>query len=178
MSKRRWWGFAVVLVALAGACDGDDSDGADETLNCTLIGCDDGAHVVVHAPRDAWSAGDYTVEVSADKSSFKCTSKLPTASQSRFDNPKFACDGASPFLFLIRGDGCENGDSGIEDDVTCGTLELGVQGTPSKVRVRVDRSGTTVLDETWTPKYREFAPNGRECGPICKRSSTEWMLSD
>jgi hypothetical protein len=172
----RWWSvLASVLVALLGAC-GDSSD--EEPLACTLIDCSDGVHLVVRAVRDAWRAGDYTVEISAGDDSLRCTATLPNASQSAFDNTTFKCDRASSFGFLRRTEGCDDERDGGTDGVTCGALELEVPGTPSSVQVRIDRDGETILDKSWQPNYRELQPNGRGCEPLCERSSAELTLSE
>jgi hypothetical protein len=172
---RDWSVWALALVAPLGAC-GDSSD--PEPLVCTLIGCRDGVHLVVRAARDAWRAGDYSVEISAGEDSLTCTATLPSASQSTLENATLKCDRDSAFGFLSRTEGCDDERDGGTDGVRCGTLEIEVPGTPSSVQVRIDRNGEAILNESWQPKYRESHPNGRGCGPICERSSIEWTLSE
>jgi hypothetical protein len=172
---RDWSVLVLVLFASLGAC-GDSS--AEEPLNCTLIGCNDGVHVVVRAARDAWPAGDYFVEVSAGKDSHTCTATLPNPSQSIFENTTLRCERNSSFGFFSRSQSCDGELDGGTDGDTCGTLELELPGTPPSVRVRIDRNGENILDKSLQPKYRESQPNGRGCAPICERSSTELTLSD
>jgi hypothetical protein len=166
--------FPFVFVALAGAC----GKSADDELDCTLIGCDDGVHVVVRPADQGWAAGNYTVEISTGKDSHKCTAALPNPSPWTFESTTFQCDRSSLRVFLRRADGCDDEHDGGAAGITCGSLELEIPGTPSSLHVRIDRSGETVLDESWRPKYRELQPNGPDCGPICRRSSTEATLSE
>jgi hypothetical protein len=180
MSMLRGSMFPFVLVVLSGACDSSD----DEPLACTDVGCSDGVHVVVRPAGEGWRAGDYTVRITAGKDSSTCTATLPNASEWELETTTFECEDAPGRLVYLHATGCDgdgdrdgDGDGGT-DGVSCGSLQLQIPGTPSSVRVRIDRSGESLLDESWRPKYREFQPNGPGCEPICKQSSLEGTLSE
>lgn len=170
------WRFvsALVLIAPLGAC-GDSSDG--ESLSCTLIGCSDGVHLEVRAARDAWPAGEYTVEISDGDDSHRCTATLPNPSLWTTESTTFKCGRTSLSAFLRATQGCDDERDGGTDGVTCGALVLEVPGNPSSMQVRIDRDGQTILDESVQPKYREMQPNGPGCEPVCERSSVELTLS-
>jgi hypothetical protein len=54
------------------------------------------------------------------------------------------------------------------------TIQLG--GTPAQVHAWQYVDDATVLDITAAPSYQAFAPNGSECGPICRQASVAWTL--
>jgi len=175
MQMQRWFVFAVVLIAPLGAC-GDSSD--DEPLACTDVGCSDGVHLEVREARDAWPAGDYTVEISAGGDSHRCTATLPNPSPWTAESTTFKCDRTSLSASFRPTQGCDDERDGGTDGVTCGVLALEVPGTPSSVQVQIDRDGQSILDESVQPKYREMRPNGEGCEPVCERSSAELTLSE
>ena len=47
--------------------------------------------------------------------------------------------------------------------------------TPSQVTIRVTTASGTVT-QTFQPQYSENAPNGRECGPICRNATVTVAL--
>jgi len=51
-----------------------------------------------------------------------------------------------------------------------------VPGTPAQVHVWQYVDDTVILDAATAPSYGEVAPNGRECGPICRQATVSWMF--
>ncbi len=47
--------------------------------------------------------------------------------------------------------------------------------TPNRGSVRVETSAGVTTKE-FTPNYRTFAPNGKDCGPICRIADVEITL--
>ena len=54
--------------------------------------------------------------------------------------------------------------------------DIGIQGTPSFVHVQQAVGGTTILDRSVTPAYKENRPNGPECDPLCKQAQVQWTI--
>ncbi len=53
---------------------------------------------------------------------------------------------------------------------------IALPGTPAQVHVWQYLDDAAILDAAAAPSYKEFAPNGRECGPICRQATVSWMF--
>jgi hypothetical protein len=56
------------------------------------------------------------------------------------------------------------------DNSAVGIVLLIDNRTPASLSVVLRRVGTTILSEVFPLTYRESAPNGIECGPICRQA--------
>lgn len=154
--------FVLGLLILAGGgCGG-------APLGCTLAECSDGFSITLRAPLEpggepnpALPLGGYELQVYLDGTPVACRGSLPN------DSP-FTCDSG-----LI-------GVSVVEPRLSGGVisgLQLTGELAPRVVDLSVRHQGELVAEQGVQLPYEDFTPNGRECGPICKRAHSELPLS-
>lgn len=151
-------GVAVVLGWGALGCGAFDTGG----LACTEMGCEDGLEVAFSLTEP----GSYTVEVIADGQLTTCSGTLPLPACDAPSGP--TC--SSPDV-LLGASGCAL----PEAQHALGGISL-LGKHPAMVEVVVERDGTELGRQTFTPSYVRLAPNGEECGPICNRASVDLSL--
>jgi hypothetical protein len=49
-----------------------------------------------------------------------------------------------------------------------------VAGTAAQMHMRQTADGVVVFDQTFSPAYQVFQPNGPDCGPTCHEAQTTW----
>jgi hypothetical protein len=144
----------LVTAALAGGCSG----GSDrrESRACTGIGCQTG--LAVQFSRPLREAGSYTVSLELDGELTSCESALPFAS----------CGGgpacASPKV-LLEQSGCALPPNAHE------IIGLRVMSVTRAVRIQIQRDGTEIASQDFTPSYVRSQPNGEGCEPICEQAN-------
>lgn len=129
---------------------------------CTQIGCRD--QLIVDAPNAKLAPGLYLLTIEADGKSASCpleiTAKEPTTK---------GCVGALAVKLAFPGNvpvaGAEGGYSLVFDSA------------PASVTVRMTSSAQKKLGEqTLTPTYKTFQPNGPDCSPTCKQGKETLQL--
>jgi hypothetical protein len=123
---------------------------------CTRIGCWDSASITVRRPGGTLPPLAVTLDVDGERIECPAPAEggLVTSpscgSRTEVDIRRFADSGEQ--VIEIR------------------------NATPKRVTV-ILRDGAAVLAErTFQPRYEEFSPNGRACGPTCGQWSETWTL--
>jgi len=139
---------------------------SDDSMAYTLANCSDS--VLLHLDHREPAPGIYMLAGSADGENFSCEMELPLADGAQPEG-EAGCD--RPWVHLAYG----AGDDGITrltsirlDDKAPATLTLDL----TLVHAGGEHPLTMLALE---PSYDEIAPNGRECGPICR--TTEASLA-
>ena len=169
----------VVALSLVGAgCDGSPFS---RSKACTLIGCHDQFSATVVASSAALPPGQHTVTVTTEAGALSCSFGLPlemtagggTVSPScplglRVDvAPDTVCtETVTDAARILR---CDPIPGMLKEIIT-------LSSTPSSVRVQQSVAGTTILDRSVTPTYKNNRPNGPECEPLCRQAGVEWTL--
>jgi len=150
--------------------------------SCTLIGCQDQFSATVRRADGTFPSGTHRIEILADTTDLTCTFTYP--------------------LGTVAGDvaaapQCPSGLSVTvgQDQVCTQTTENGVvsymcqpipgqvletillAGRPGEVHARQYVDDMPILDVAAAPSYRDYAPNGTECGPICRQAAVSWTLN-
>ena len=144
MSHRHVFGFLIVC------------GGCDDTIDCTNAGCVDGFRIAVsESPANPLPAGEYEVELSLDGTKVLCRATVPSHSP-------FACDGTAAQLSPIKPMLPERPTTGFSIQVT---------ETPATASVIVRHDDAVLTQQSFSPSYQRSAPNGEECGPICRSAA-------
>jgi hypothetical protein len=126
------------------------------TKQCTLIGCGPPFEVRFMPPGGKWSAGTYTVAVTADGRAGSCVVTLPFPSCQTAPE----CTGSRDWYLLDSGCALAPDQHGISG------LVFGMS-TPMNVEVVVSRDGQQLADGAFTPAYASSQPNGPGCDDTC-----------
>jgi hypothetical protein len=120
--------------------------------SCTLMGCSDALSVVL-TPEEALADGAWEVEViQEDGSSELCAFEIEGGVVGQAPCEAFGTEG-SP------------------------TVQVDFPAGEGGVTVEVRHEGELIHTEDFAPEYEELAPNGPECGPICRRAAVEVLLA-
>lgn len=163
--------IGVIPVSLA--CAAMSAGGCDSRV-CTLIGCSDGFSANVRSADGNFPSGVHRVEVLVDGASLTCTFVYPndgTSSQKM-------CDADLSVTVWSETTCSETMMVSYPCDPIPGKFyeSIALPGTPGQVHVWQYVDDTAVLDAAVAPSYQEFAPNGRECGPICRQATASLMF--
>lgn len=125
---------------------------------CTKMGCM--SMLDLEVEHEAGKKGRWVVEVEADGQRGKCEMKLPLP---RCGEPASRCEGTLPIM-AREGDGCQ------KPPAEQALFPMTVGLTPEKLVVRITLDGRKIAEETITPLYETFQPNGPGCDPVCKKA--------
>jgi len=145
---------ATAALVCAGGCSGSSDSRSPRA--CTEIGCSDG--LAVEFSRPLREAGSYAVTLDLDGERISCQSALPFAS----------CSGGSPCSstkVILEQSGCALPPNAHE------IIGLRVTSVARTVSLRIERDGSEIASQSFTPSYVRAAPNGEGCGPICEQAS-------
>lgn len=140
----------------------------DNSMGCSLAYCTDGffLQLLGEAPAQGAGAegelraGDYELELVLDGTPLRCSAVVPQV------RPP-SCDGDAVSLAIFP--------SGL--DRAPSAFWLRSEQTPRMVAVLVRHQAAVVAEHSVQLTYDDFAPNGRECGPVCQRAESELPLS-
>lgn len=137
----------------------------ESVQTCTNAGCFSGVTITTGSA-GLLPEGEYRVAVLLDGVAHSCTSPIPWLSD-----------------FTMR---CEPDAAGVTLSfgewrptfIPPGTMPRGLaieitNRTPQRIELEITRDGNVVAAESFTPEYTEFAPNGEECGPVCRNAELE-----
>jgi hypothetical protein len=119
------------------------------SLECTLIGCNDGVNVQYSA---ALAPGDYEVDIATSLGSATCS-------------------------LTVTAEGSADQCSGTLANVTAGSRQLFVPGRPTDIAIQITGEAGEVADDSFTPDYEVSQPNGPGCGPECHNAEVELDVS-
>jgi hypothetical protein len=126
-------------------------------LNCTEMGCI--GSVVVQASGATPEAAIWTVALSLDDREFGCEGPAEPNG-----------DTGAPTMTL----GCPDGVLlTLEDGLVTVALEVAEDEAAAVVRTVVSADGVVVFDDSFEPAWEEYAPNGEQCGPVCRGTSRD-----
>jgi hypothetical protein len=149
----------LATTVLAAACGSGDGEGDGV---CTLIGCEDGLTIEF----ELTEPGAYTFDLVADGEPITCTGALPLPPCSSAGGATCSESGVS-----IGESGCALGSSSHS------LLNLSFSGsTPAKVELTIKRDGAEVAQQSFTPEYKTFTPNGPGCEPTCTNAEVSLAL--
>jgi hypothetical protein len=144
---------------------------------CTLVGCEDSFTANVRRADSSFPAGAHRIEVLADSAIRTCTFTYPFAMPG--DNPNCGLDLR---VMVWPETTCTDTTDGGVVTHQCDTIPtrlyelITIPGTPGQVHVSQSVDDTTILDVAAAPSYQDVAPNGRECGPICRQATASWTF--
>lgn len=139
-----WAALSASTLALASACDPE---------SCTLIGCSDSLLIIIEGP-DGGALPDSTYEIvlELDGSTYATACGQPTEGE-HYCEP---VEGAGTHQLAAR----YNPSGTISIEVT--------NDTPDDVSLSVVAGDAPLVDQTWAVEYETSAPNGEDCGPVCR----------
>ena len=149
--------------------------------SCTDVGCVDGFTVTVNVETDAVAAGMHTLDVTVDGTVMTCTFAIPLANVSPTGVTSVPCSG-DLLVEVYPAMTCTTTQTATGSANTCKpiagelTETIGLPGTPRTVRVQQMVDGNVILDQTLTPAYAAYAPNGTSCGPTCHQATAELTI--
>jgi hypothetical protein len=121
-------------------------------LDCTAIGCTDGAELTFAAALVA--PGEYVVRVDVDGELFTCESSIPLV-----EGEESVCD--APDVFLMT-----SGSALTDGHAITGVMVLRTGVARIDIEVDLDDS---LLASTWVePAFETLQPNGPDCEPTCE----------
>ena len=120
---------------------------------CTEMGCIDGLQINFNP--DITTHGTYIFSVTMDGVTEVCEYSLPFVEE----NGEYGtCDGENIWLTI----------SGTALDASQHSIpEMYIPSSPTDIMIVITRDETEIVNQSFQPEYEEFAPNGKECGPIC-----------
>lgn len=132
---------------------------SDDEVRCGLVWCTD--RVRLDFPENIPEEGEWRFRITVDERAATCTVTLPERGLERgsCDEPQF------DITYKSASGGGDLFPSGIR-----------VPGNPTTVVVTVEAPSRASFIQSLQPSYKEFAPNGRECGPICMEGSGTLVL--
>jgi hypothetical protein len=146
------------------------------------MGCFDGATVTVHSPEGTWQPGNYKLEITTAGQAHSCQITLPDdaptqpgASASLACVPTFDAG-------LVPETECTQSSDGEVVSQSCTPIagqyffSVALSGTPPDVDVRLARDASELLHESRALEYKDFSPNGVECGPTCRVATLELVV--
>jgi len=134
---------------------------------CKLVGCSDGFSASVRSADGSFPSGLHRIEVLADSAALTYTFTFPLEVGSI---P--VCGGFSVMVFSAT----------TCTDTRCDPIPgqffetITVPGTPGQVHAWQYVDDAAILDAAAAPSYQDLAPNGVECGPVCRQASASWTL--
>jgi hypothetical protein len=158
-TPRRWTLFLLAAGSvLAPSC----------AFTCTLIGGQDGLIVEVEVTGGTLPAGDYAIIARVDGVELRIDETLDATGGgvTASGTPEAVVDGKRLFL-----DGAVFGQSG--------SLMVGFREGrgPAEVTIEVWRGDTMLGQETYTPRYTEYRPNGAHCPPELQQARDTIVLA-
>ena len=79
------------------------------------------------------------------------------------------CDGSNIWL-TVSGTALDTSQHSIP--------EMYIPSSPTDVSIVITRDEIEIVNQSFQPEYEEFAPNGKECGPICYSASLTIDLTE
>ena len=120
---------------------------------CTEMGCIDGFQMTLEPPITTHAS--YIFTVTLDGETITCEYALPFVEEG---GEYGSCDGEGVWLTI----------SGTALDASQHSIpEIYIPSNPSEVSIEITKDEEVLVRETVAPEYEEFAPNGKDCGPIC-----------
>lgn len=123
---------------------------------CTEVGCNDGMVIDLKKGNDAWEPGKYLFALDEDGKKSNCTVELP------FTKAPNCTAGIQLFTRA------ETADASSTDPELHQVLTFSVA---THVTLTISRDGVEIAKGDYTPTYKEDAPNGETCGPVCHNTS-------
>jgi hypothetical protein len=160
-------------VGVGGSADGGEGGNQPNRI-CTLACCFDAFTATVRAGLVPFPAGVHVVDVTADTVTQSCMFTFPAE---RLTPGALIQQRCAPSLTISVEALCP-----APNIVSCAPSliknveTIMVDGTPAQVHVRQTVSGNLILDQSATPAYVPFQPNGPGCDPICQEATAAWTL--
>lgn len=134
------------------------------TEYCTEMGCMDGLQI--NFEPEIITSGTYVFSATLDGVTETCEYTLPFVEE----NGEYGtCDGSNMLLTI----------SGMALDASEHSIpEMYIPSNPTNVSIAITRDGIEIANQSFQPEYEEFAPNGKECGPVCSRASLTIDVSE
>jgi hypothetical protein len=155
------------------------SSGCISAKGCTEIGCIDGFSAAVRSADGSFPSGAHLVEVLVGASSLKCafTYPLPNIGGGSVQQP--LCEAGLTVMILPETTCSASMMASYPCDPIAGKFveTIGLSGTPGQVHAWQYVDDAPILDVAAAPTYQSYAPNGSECGPVCREASASWTFN-
>ena len=131
---------------------------------CTEMGCMDGLQI--NFTPALTTAGTYVFTATLDGVTESCQYTIPFVEE----NGEYgSCDGENLQL-TISGTALDESEHSIP--------EMYIPSSPTDVSIVITRDEVEIANQSFQPEYEEFAPNGKECGPVCYSTSQTIDVSE
>lgn len=142
---------------------------------CPLVGCDDSFSAQISVSASGVPAGTHTVTVTVDGATTSCSFQFPPDAATLARG--VTCSG-NAYVGLTAAQTCQSsGGSETCQPVPGQYVEsVTVFGTPQSVQVQQTVGGAVILDESVTPSYETYQPNGSGCPPTCQEAAVQWTI--
>jgi hypothetical protein len=174
--RNRFIGIGICIIAVtAEAC-------STTTKECTLIACQDQFSAAVRRTDGSFPSGMHRIEILADSVDVMCTFAYPLGTVPGGGAASPNCPSGLD-VSVGQDEVCTemtvNGGASLTCEPVPGRYAETIQlvGTPAQVHAWQYVDGAAILDITAAPSYQSVAPNGSECGPICRQASVAWTLN-
>jgi hypothetical protein len=160
----------LTLAAWLAACSSGDR-------LCSLIGCSSGAVLRIHT--GLFTDGDYSLRLAFDDTEYECPLSDPDALPTRVDwGRELKCTPEIPRAWtgphIVGETSCDH--ETCERTLDGYLFELTTPGTPTQIRVSLERDGQVLFERAQSVEYHRIEPNGPGCGPTCTVSDAEFYL--
>lgn len=170
-------GYSGAIILLVGAV------ASGMLAGCTSHSCSDVYYVcnqtqiTLLAPNNAWTAGTYSLTLTADDGPVQCTISVPTSP------PSSGAAGMCPYPLRLEPvescppvvcDGGACGGQGGSCTPIAGQFQMTVtiQGLPTQVGLDLSVDGKPLTSKTVAPTPATTEPNGAGCGTCTNASAT------
>lgn len=157
--------------------------GCGESKGCTLIGCINSASAHLAPESGVWTAGEYELTIVRDQATSSCRFAAP-ADLPRGDVVLKNLDcGPQMSAELWADTECTTTRTAEAVSHSCTPipdhyyLALRMEDAPQKVSLELARDGEVVANDSRSPDYRLFSPNGSECGGGCQQASYDVVVA-
>ena len=122
---------------------------------CTEVGCEDVLSLTFDPPISY--PGNYMFRFSYVNGSRTCEYHLPIDDKDTCGND----------IFIIKK---EKGSNSLEPETNLINPIFGLRMSmaPKTFTLKITRDERNILDQTYSPTYSEYSPNGQDCPPTCK----------
>jgi hypothetical protein len=145
--------------------------GCSSSHSCTQIGCTD-----VFTLNMSLSSGEkpnISIDLLVDGVAVSCPA---------LDGQTVVACAANVTGTMVQEEDCVQSQQGSAVTQTCtGTgvfhVSVAIAGAPRSVAYTAKLDGAVVGQDTVTPSYRDFSPNGSDCAPSCKQAAVDVTLT-
>jgi hypothetical protein len=149
---------------------------------CPTIGCSDQFTATVQRADGSFPSGAHRIEILADGVMTTCSFSYPLATAPGGGGTAPSCP-SGMMVTVGQQEVCTQTTVNNSVATTCQPVPgqvretIQISGAPGQVHAWQYVDDVAALDTAAAPSYQDVAPNGKECGPICRQASVAWTLN-